>query len=47
MKASIIIPTFNRADQLFRCLKTLVVLDFAISEYEIIVVDNIPINNHF
>lgn len=40
MQASIIIPTFNRADQLFRCLKSLVALDFAGNEFEIIVVDN-------
>ena len=40
MKASIIIPTYNRANQLFRCLKSLVALDFASDEYEIIVVDN-------
>ncbi|MCX6327724.1 MAG: glycosyltransferase family A protein [Bacteroidia bacterium] len=40
MKASIIIPTCNRADQLFRCMKTLVALDFASAEYEIIVADN-------
>lgn len=40
MKASIIIPTHNRADQLFRCLNSLIELDFAFGEYEILVVDN-------
>lgn len=40
MKASIIIPTYNRSDQLFRCMNSLVTLDFSIDEYEIIVVDN-------
>ena len=40
MKASIIIPTYNRSDQLFRCMNSLVNLDFSVDEYEIIVVDN-------
>ncbi|MCX6327726.1 MAG: glycosyltransferase family A protein [Bacteroidia bacterium] len=40
MQASIIIPSCNRADQLFRCMKSLVALDFASAEYEIIIVDN-------
>lgn len=40
MKASIIIPSCNRADQLFRCMNSLVTLDFPFGEYEIIVVDN-------
>jgi glucosyl-dolichyl phosphate glucuronosyltransferase len=40
MRASIIIPTCNRADQLFQCLKSLVNLNFLSGEYEIIVVDN-------
>jgi len=40
MQASIIIPTCNRADQLFRCLNSLVALDFACVDYEIIVIDN-------
>ncbi len=40
MKASIIIPTLNRAEQLSRTLNTLVTLDFNNSSYELIVVDN-------
>ena len=40
MQASIIIPTCNRADQLFRCIKSLVSIDMAFDEYEIIVIDN-------
>ncbi|RZK24044.1 MAG: glycosyltransferase, partial [Flavobacterium sp.] len=40
MKASIIIPTRNRADQLSRTMKSLVELDFNTSEFEIIIVDN-------
>ena len=40
MLASIIIPTCNRANQLFRCMKSMVALDFITTEYEIIVVDN-------
>ena len=40
MKASIIIPTLNRADQLCRTMKSLVESDFDQSQYEIIVIDN-------
>jgi glycosyltransferase involved in cell wall biosynthesis len=40
MKASIIIPTRNRADQLLRTMQSLVQLEFISQEYEIIVVDN-------
>lgn len=40
MQASIIIPTCNRAEQLFRCISSIVSIDMALDEYEIIVIDN-------
>ncbi len=40
MKASIIVPTYNRSDQLFRTLMSLVNLDFDNKAFEVIVVDN-------
>ncbi len=40
MRASIIIPTFNRADQLSRCINSLLELEFDREEYEILVIDN-------
>jgi len=40
MKASVIIPTCNRADQLFKSMNSLLNIDFDKTQYEIIVVDN-------
>jgi len=40
MKASIIIPTYNRASQLYRTLQSLMNLKADYNQYEIIVVDN-------
>lgn len=40
MQASIIIPTYNRANQLSRAMKSLIELNFNSSQYEIIVIDN-------
>ncbi len=40
MKASVIIPTFNRSGQLSRTLASLVALDYRLDLFEIIVVDN-------
>ena len=40
MKASIIIPTCNRADQLSRTLDSVLSIDFDRNEYEVIVIDN-------
>jgi len=40
IRASIIIPTFNRAKSLALALQSLVLQDFSSSEYEILIVDN-------
>ena len=40
MKASVIIPTFNRSGQLSRTLASLVTLEYGLDLFEIIVVDN-------
>lgn len=40
MLASIIIPTYNRADIILRSLETWTKQDFPVSDYEVIIVDN-------
>jgi glycosyltransferase involved in cell wall biosynthesis len=40
MKASIIIPTFNRSALLYECIETLLNQSISTSEYEILIVDN-------
>ena len=45
MKISVVIPSYNRPDDLYRCLKSLELQDFEEEAFEVIVILNAPNEN--